>query len=259
VPINNFYAGIKSELVYDNSIATGMNIQEGTRAKVTYQHYEGLSNRNNSFSQVSADIRHYQKLYKTIVFAVRGFAGSFYGRSPKQYLLGGMDNWAFNDTRYSGRTSTGESNPLGNGGYNEDILFVEFATNLRGFDYATLFGNNVLMMNAEFRVPLVQALSDSPVSSAFLRHLQLIAFYDIGTSWSGRPPFSEDGSVNYDRVSTGPFQVDLKKYLNPWLYSYGVGARSTILGYYLKVDVAWPVQDYKVGNTSWFITLGFDF
>lgn len=259
VPVTNFYAGFKSELVYDNSIATGMNIQEGTRAKIAYTHYQGLNGSQNSFSQVSADVRHYQEIYKNIIFAVRGFAGSFYGRSPKQYLLGGMDNWLFNDSKYTGVTATGERNPLGIDSLNENILFAEFATNLRGFDYATLFGNNVMLMNAELRIPLVQVLSTAPITSTFLRHLQVVGFYDIGTSWSGKSPFSREGSVNYEEIQRGPFLVRVKNYLNPWLYSYGVGMRSTVLGYYVKVDVAWPVKNYEVGNPAWFITLGFDF
>lgn len=258
-PVNNFYAGIKSELVYDNSVNIGMNIIEGTRGKISYVHYQGLNNAGNSFSQVSIDLRHYQKIYKEIMFAVRGFAGSFYGRSPKQYLLGGMDNWVFNDTKYGGVTANQEENPLGVRGENQDILFVEYVTNLRGFDYATLFGNNVLLMNAELRIPIIRALTSAPISSNFFRHLQLIAFYDIGTSWSGKPPFSENISVSYEHYDSGPFQIDVKNYLNPWLYSYGVGMRSVMLGYYMKVDVAWPVENYTVQNPTWFITLGFDF
>ena len=260
-PVNNFYAGVKSELVYDNSINVGMNIIEGTRAKVTYVHYQGLNNSNNSFSQVSADIRHHQKIYKEIIFAVRGYAGTFYGKSPKQYLLGGMDNWIFNETRYKGTTSTGEENPLNVRGENQDILFVEYVTNLRGFDYASLFGNNVLLFNAELRIPIVRALTNGAISSNFFRHLQFIGFYDIGTSWSGKAPFSGEGITNIDRFENpnSPFHIDVKNYLNPWLYSYGVGMRSVMLGYYLKIDVAWPVEDYQVGNPSWMFTLGFDF
>lgn len=260
VPVNNFYAGVKSELVYDNSINVGMNIIEGTRGKITFVHYAGLNNPANSFSQLSADVRHYQKIYKEIVFAVRGFAGTFYGRSPKQYLLGGMDNWILNKTKYDGTTGSGENNPLGVRTDNQDILFTEYVTNLRGFNYATLFGNNALLLNAEFRVPIVQALTSGPISSNFFRHLQFIAFYDIGTSWSGKPPFSGETSVNIDRIKTPPFQIDIKNYLNPWLYSYGVGMRSVMLGYYMKIDVAWPVENYQVAETpAWFITLGFDF
>ncbi len=258
-PVNNFYAGVKSELVYDNSINVGMNIVEGTRGKISFTHYQGLNDPNNSFSQISMDMRHYQKIYEEIIFAVRGFAGSFYGRSPKEYLLGGMDNWAFSETSYNGTTGTGEQNPLGVRTENQDILFAEYVTNLRGFDYATLFGNNVLLLNAEFRVPIIRALTDSPITSNFFKNLQFIAFYDIGTSWSGKPPFSDGVSVSFDRYKSGPFQIDVKNFLNPWLYSYGVGMRSVMLGYYMKVDVAWPVENYEVGNATWFVTLGFDF
>ena len=163
------------------------------------------------------------------------------------------------DTRKDGRTSEGEPNPLGYPGENQDILFVEFATSLRGFDYATLFGNSVLMANAEFRVPLIRALSSGPISSNFLRNMQFIAFYDIGTSWSGKPPFNSENSVSYEEIVNGPFKAQLKNYLNPWLYSYGLGMRTVMLGYYMKFDLAWPVENYEVSKPRFYVTLGFDF
>jgi len=258
-PINNVYAGIKSEIVYDNSVSTGLNLIEGTRGKISFQHYQGLNNEDLSFSQASIDIRHYQKIYKEIVFAVRGFGGTFFGRSPKKYLLGGMDNWFFNETRTGGRTSDGAPNPLGYPLETQDILFVEFATTLRGFDYATLFGNSVIMANAELRMPFVRALSSGPISSNFLRNMQFITFYDIGTSWSGKPPFNSENSVSYEEIVNGPFKAQLKNYLNPWLYSYGFGMRTVMLGYYMKFDLAWPVENYQVNNPRFYVTLGFDF
>jgi outer membrane protein assembly factor BamA len=210
-------------------------------------------------------VRHYQKIYKEIVFAVKGFAGTFFGPSPKQFLLGGMDNWLFNKTRLDGVTSRGEGNPLGivdsqdNLIENQDILFVEYATNLRGFDYATLFGNNAVVFNAELRVPLVRALTNGPIASNFFRNLQFTAFYDIGTSWSGKPPFTSGTSVSYEVIEQGPFQAQIKNYLNPWLYSYGLGVRTVVFSYYLKFDLAWPVTNYEVGKPRGFLTLGFDF
>jgi outer membrane protein assembly factor BamA len=170
-----------------------------------------------------------------------------------------MDNWLFNDTRYRGTTATGENNTLGVLTENQDVLFVEYATNLRGFDYGALFGNNVLLMNAEFRVPIIQVLTNQPINSNFLRELQFVAFYDIGSSWSGKAPFSGETSVSFDRIIEGNFQVDVKNYLNPWLYSYGVGMRTIMLGYYMKIDMAYPVTNYEVGKPSWLLTLGFDF
>jgi hypothetical protein len=256
---NHYYAGAKSELVYDNSVTTGMNLMEGTRGKISLMHTQGLDNSQNSFSRASIDVRHYQQIYKEIVFAVRGFAGTFFGNSPKKFLLGGMNNWLFNKTYLDGVTSEGQLNPLGVRAENQDVLFVEYATNLRGFDYGTLFGNSAMLLNAELRIPLVRALSNGPIASNFFRNLQFVGFYDIGTSWSGKPPFTSETSVSYDVITNGPFTANIKNYLNPWLYSYGVGVRTVVFSYYVKFDLAWPVEDYEVGKPRGFLTLGFDF
>ncbi len=251
-----FYAGTKAELVYDNSITTGLNIIEGSRGKIGFMHMEGLANKNASFSHAFIDLRHYQKIYKEIVFAVRGYTGTFFGNSPKQYVLGGMDNWFGNKFN-----SEGSGNPLVNSGakFNNNLVFTEFATSLRGFDYATLYGNSVALVNAELRVPLIRALSGGPIASNFFRNMQLTAFYDIGSSWTGAVPFKTQNSVRTREVNQGPFEIDLKEYLNPWLYSYGFGFRSMMLGYYIKLDLAWPVENYKVQDPRVFVTLGFDF
>lgn len=249
------YAGTKAEVVYDNSITTGMNIIEGTRGKLNFTTYAGLGNKEAGFSQVSIDVRHYQKIYKEIVFAVRGYAGTFFGNSPKKYVLGGMNNWFGNSTN-----TEGLQNPLAaTTGYNDNLVFTEFATNLRGFNYATLFGRSVAVANAELRIPLVRALAGGPITSNFFRNMQLTAFYDIGSSWSGAVPLNAENGSRTRQVKQGPFQVDLNEYLNPWLYSYGFGFRSMMLGYYLKLDLAWPVENYRVQNPKLFVTLGFDF
>jgi hypothetical protein len=264
-PTNRYYIGAEVELVYDNSVTTGMNLLEGTRGKISALHYQNLNDNQLSFSRAVIDVRHYQKLYREIVFAVKGFGGSFFGNSPKVFLLGGMDNWLFNKTDLDGMTSTGEANPLNRRSRagalieNQDILFVEYATNLRGFDYSTLFGNSVMLFNAELRVPLVRALSNGPIASNFFRNLQFIGFYDIGTSWSGNPPFSSETSVSYNAIKNGPFTAQIKNYLNPWLYSYGLGVRTVVFSYYVKFDLAWPVENYNVGKPRGFLTLGFDF
>jgi hypothetical protein len=255
-----FYGGAKGEVVYDNSITTGMNLIEGTRGKLGMVYYGALGDNQKSFAQVSLDIRHYQKIYREIVFAVRGFAGTFFGNSPKYYMLGGMDNWFGNTINYEGL-----QNPLtsGVGVYNQNLLFSEFTTSLRGFDYATLYGNSVAVLNSEFRVPLVRALSNGPIASNFFRNLQFTAFYDIGTSWTGAPPFDSKNSVRKrvvpEDTSGSPFIIELNDYLNPWLYSYGFGLRTMMLGYYMKFDLAWPVENYKVRDPRVYVTLGFDF
>ena len=141
----------------------------------------------------------------------------------------------------------------------ENLLFAEFATSLRGFDYATQYGNSVAVANIEFRLPLVRALSSGPITSNFFRNLQFTAFYDIGSSWTGSPPINSQNTLRNELINQGPFQINLKQYLNPWLYSYGLGFRTMMLGYYLKFDYAWPVENYKVKDARLMVSLGFDF
>jgi len=252
---SQWYTGAKVELVFDNSVNSGLNLMEGSRGKIGFIHYEGINNSSASFSQVYIDFRHYQKIYREIVLALRGYGGNFFGNAPKQYVLGGVDNWFGNSTNYEG-----VKNPLYvRSGYNQNLVFTEFATTLRGFDYATLYGTSVAMFNAELRIPLVRALAGGSVSSGFLRHMQFTAFYDIGTSWTGAPPINSENSLRTVEIKSGPFVIDLKQYLNPWLYSYGFGFRSMILGYYLKFDYAWPVENFKVKDPRILVSLGLDF
>ncbi|MCB0489040.1 MAG: PD40 domain-containing protein [Cyclobacteriaceae bacterium] len=263
-----YYAGSRMELVYDNSLTTGLNTIEGTRGKISLLHYEGLGDKTASFSQVSLDFRHYQKIYKEIVFAMRGFAGSFFGNSRKYYVLGGMDNWFGNSINQSGT-----NNPLAvvkppdpppgqqpvPEKFNDNLIFTEFATSLRGFNYSTQYGSSVAIANAELRVPLIRALSGGPITSNFFRNMQLTAFYDIGTSWTGKPPINSNTSTQTRVVEGKPFKAEIRDFLNPWLYSYGFGFRSMMLGYYMKLDLAWPVENYQVKDPRIFVTLGFDF
>ena len=254
------YLGATLEAVFDNSIINGMNLIEGTRGKASLRHYEGLTNSNHGFSRFEVDIRHYQKIHRELIFAVRGFYGSFFGNSPKKYLLGGMDNWIGRRVNEEGtnnplRPSRDEAREY------TDLLFVEYATNLRGFAYAELYGNNVLLMNAELRIPIVRYLSGGPISSNFLRNLQFTGFFDIGSSWSGKSPFSQDNEISTKVVggNGNNFTINLKNFQNPWLYSYGWGFRTMLLGYYVKLDVAWPVENYNVQDPRLQFTLGYDF
>src|SRR5690606_25117140 len=51
-PVTNVYGGFRSELVYDNSVATGMNEQEGTRVNLSYNHYPVLNVNDYCFNHV---------------------------------------------------------------------------------------------------------------------------------------------------------------------------------------------------------------
>ncbi len=252
------YGGIKVEYIFDNTVVEGLNLLYGTRGKIGIRHNEGLSDRNKSFSNFYADFRHYQRVHKEIVFATRLFYGRYWGPNAQKYLLGGMDNWLFNSTN-----STGAGDPLLNevGVDNSNILYVDYVTSLRGFKYNTFNGENVLLFNAELRMPLIKYLASGPISSNFLRNFQLIGFYDIGSAWTGPSPWATENSVNTEILAPegSPFKARIQNFKNPWLSSYGIGVRSMLLGYYVKFDVAFPIEDMVQKDAKFLFTLGYDF
>ncbi|MFW5762521.1 MAG: translocation protein TolB, partial [Cyclobacteriaceae bacterium] len=252
----NSFMGFNAEYIFDNTLVKGLNLIQGTRAKVKFSHYESIGDNTRTFSNISMDIRNYQKIYREMVFATRFFYGRFLGNNKQNYLLGGVDNWILNKAN-----DDGENNPLrfSNNVDNSNILFAEYLTSLRGFNYNTFYGANAMLFNAELRVPIVRIFYRGPISSNFFRNLQFIGFYDIGSAWTGNSPFATENEINTELISSGPFEVRLKNYKNPWLSSYGTGVRTMLLGYFVKFDVAWPIEDYLVRDRRYFLSLGFDF
>jgi len=260
----NQFVGTTVELVYDNSVIKELNQREGTRGKLSFTHHEGLSNKSNGFSNFSLDLRHNQNIHRQIVLAGRVFYGRFFGSNPQKYLLGGMDNWLFNKQNTDAGsplnlTNDNESKLATKGPENSQLLFSEFVTSLRGFEYAELYGENAFLVNVELRIPLIRYFTNGPISSNFFRNLQFTGFYDMGSSWTGKSPFTGDGTLEPRQDGEGDFTYTIIDHKNPWLSSYGVGLRTVLLGYYMKFDLAWPVQNFIVQDPKLSVTLGFDF
>jgi hypothetical protein len=253
-----YYGGLKAELIYDNSNVLDINLIQGTRGKVGFHMYEALNEGGRSFSNFFLDLRNYQRIHRELIFATRVFYGRFFGEQQQNYLLGGMDNWMFNETKIRG-----EGDPLFNTvGYdNSNILFAQYVTNLRGFDYNTFFGTNSMLLNAELRFPIIKYFYRGPIASNFFRNFQLVAFYDVGSAWTGSSPFATVNSVNTEilRPPGNPFSAVIQNFKNPWLQSYGFGLRTMLLGYYVKFDMAYPIEDNIRGDARFFVTLGYDF
>ena len=261
---NNFL-GIKGQWVYDNTLTNGLNLYEGSRAKVSYEHHQSISPENRSYSKVTIDLRRYQKIHKEFIFASRFFYGKSFGKRPVNYMLGGVDNWVFNTSN----NTDDKSSPLyfSNTKDNTDILFTEFV-NLRGFNYNKLSGSNVLSVNAELRLPIAKYLTRGTIKSNFLRNLQFIGFYDVGSAWTGVAPFSlktfslnENHTVNTKVIKdeNSNIQATINTSNNPWLSSLGFGLRTVLFGYYARLDFARPLENYNRGNTNVYLSLGYDF
>ncbi|WP_017732057.1 PD40 domain-containing protein [Nafulsella turpanensis] len=253
-----FYAGGHVELVYDNTLLKGFNLYNGTMGRLEYQHLLGIGQAEMGFGKLSAELKNYFPISREFILATRGFFGNFVGHTPPKFIMGGMDNWILN------KTDSPEGDVLleaAEGRDNRNLLFHEFVTPMRGFNYNALNGRSALVFNAELRFPLIRYFYRGPISSNFFRNLLAVGFYDIGSAWTGQPPFFRNNSVNtvVKDDGEGPFRAVIQNYKNPWLTSFGFGVRTVLLGYYLKFDVAYPMIDYQVEDPKFYLTFGYDF
>jgi hypothetical protein len=67
-----------------------------------------------------------------------------------------------------------------------------------------------------------------------------VQFFDLGTAWNGkyngitRPGEYYTNGIVSVRIDAGG--------LGPFAGGYGFGMRSTLLGYFLRVDAGWPMK-----------------
>ncbi|MCB9347657.1 MAG: hypothetical protein H6573_09125 [Lewinellaceae bacterium] len=251
-------AGVKLEYVFDNTLDVGLNIKNGTRYKAFAEVVKrfnldiddgfSLSFNEGFMTILGFDARHYQRMLKHSVFAIRMAGATSFGSEKILYYLGGVDNWLF--TSFNQEIPSPQSS---------DFAYQAIATNMRGFDLNIRNGNSYLLMNAEMRVPIFKYFSNR-IRSPFFRNFQMVGFFDLGTAWEGRDPFSTDNPLNTSIINNGDLiTVKVNYFRDPVVAGYGIGARAVLFGYLVRVDYAWGVETRRVQDPKLYISLGMDF
>ncbi len=244
------FGQVSLEYVYDNSINPATNIWHGLRYKAFVDWFTQLdhvgSKEGRYLFNAGFDARHYLPIYRNLIWAMR-VAGDFsWGNQKVVYYLGGVDNWfspKFNDANRPAN--------------DVDYTYQSLAVNMRGFKQNVANGNNAIVINSEVRLPVFSTFFNKPVNNAFLRNFQLVQFFDLGNAWNGKFKGMERPSVIY---GTPPVTVRIKAGgIGPLAGGYGFGARSTLLGYFLRVDAAWQMNGFFRGKPIWYVAMGLDF
>ncbi|MEP6684142.1 MAG: hypothetical protein ABJA35_12815 [Parafilimonas sp.] len=245
------------EYVYDNSINPADNIWNGLRGKIYAEYFVptgGSSLTGNPITNVGFDVRNYVKIYRNFIWALRGAGDFSFGEAKIIYYLGGEDGWL--SPKFNQINTADPSVPY---------AFQTLALNLRGFDQNVANGNNNLVINSELRLPVFTTFFSSPINNAFVRNFQLIQFFDLGTAWNGpisnikRPEIIYQGPDDpFGGIS--PLSVRVRAGgLGPLAGGYGFGARSTLLGYFIRGDIGWQMRGIFRGPAIFYFSLGFDF
>lgn len=239
------------EYVHDNTLNPTLNIWNGLRWKV-YMDVNtpvGYTNsvRNTTFN-FGFDGRYYKKIYRNFIWAGRAAADFSWGNAKVIYYLGGTDGWLAPRFNNANRPAPDQS-----------YVFQSLSLNMRGYNQNVANGNNAVVINSEFRLPLFATLFNKPINNAFIRNFQLVQFIDLGTAWNGRfNGIQRPGEVISDPNSPLTIRVDAGG-LGPLAGGYGFGARSTLLGHFLRFDAGWPMKGIFKGRPLLYVSLGFDF
>jgi hypothetical protein len=242
------WGGMRAELVYDNSKQIGMNLHTGMRGKVFGEYFQLLDANASNFVVLGFDWRHYQRLHRNFIWANRVAGSTSFGTDKLIYYMGGVDNWLI--------PSFNQETPID---YTQHYVFQTLATNMRGFNQNIRNGNSFVVFNSEFRFPVFSYLFQNPISSDFVRNFQLVAFGDVGTAWTGPNPYDPSNSLYTSYIENGPLNISVEIQKDPIVGGMGFGARTTLLGYFIRADVAWGIEDLEISEPVFYISLSLDF
>ena len=275
--LKTLYSVTHLEYVYDNTLNPTMNIWNGMRYKIyldwNRQVNKVLTSDGPNTYNVGFDFRYYYPIFQNFIWAGRAAGDFSFGNQKIIYYLGGVDGWLMFGQNQKINQTTGDVikeryyNSINKPAADQDYAFQSLAVNMRGYLQNLANGNNAVVMNSEFRLPVFSTLLKRPINNAFLRNLQVVQFIDMGTAWNGaynslqRPYVSYNTPVgNSNPPVPGPVTVKIKAGgVGPFAGGYGFGMRSTLLGYFLKLDAGWPMNGFFKGKPIMYFAMGLDF
>jgi hypothetical protein len=184
-------------LSYDTTRYASFGPQGGKRVDLNVQYTPSFQPGETTLSfDVFGEGRVYLPLSRRVLFAFRAFAATSRGAAPTVFSFGGLDT-------------------------------------LRGYDYATVIGNNVFYVNSEFRFPLIDVLATPILAFQGMRGR---LFLDVGGAWLNDQGFQfmQDGTLKDGKASFGagfsvyflglPWNVDFAK---QWDFSHALSGWQT--------------------------------
>ncbi len=249
------WGGLKLEYIFDNTVNRGLNLYNGTRYKIFGEYYQQVDGSYNDLYVIGADFRHYQKLHRSLILATRFAASTSFGSNRLIYYLGSVDNW-IPLSRDVPKFIPLSENPINE---KHTYAYQALASNMRGFSQNIRNGNSFALINAEIRWPVFQYLLNRPLNSDLLNNMQLVGFFDVGSAWSGTSPLSDENAYNRIVIENNPITITIDREKSPLVAGFGAGVRSKILGYFVRLDWAWGIENNTILPRIFYLSLDLDF
>jgi hypothetical protein len=196
VPVSDNYPLLQASFIGDTARFGDGGPASGHRYRFDASFAPSIKNGGSSFTTLTLDARQYVPVTLRSNLAFRLFAGTSSGRNPNPFFFGGLDT-------------------------------------VRGFDYATLIGDRAFFANAEFRFPLIDALS-TPIFG--FRGIRGVIFLDTGGAY-------------FHRFERFQYYSSDTKTLKDGVAAYGWGLTINLLGLDVNWDFAkqWDLKNQLSG------------
>jgi hypothetical protein len=219
----------------DRALEGATTARAGSRAALSVSGSPAGSAR---FVTVIGDVRAYRSLARgAAVIALRASGAGSFGPRPQRFYAAGVSGWldpsiepdAFPITQL------------------EDFAFATPVLPLRGFRLGTRSGSHFGLINAELRLPLIAVVGAPPGP---IVPFEGVLFADAGALWGG--PEAPPLKLLSNDAGQGRRLDDL-------LVGAGGGLRTMLLGFPLRLDVAWPFDGQNFGAARLFLSAGYSF
>lgn len=233
--------------VFDDSRELSLNIHNGTRAKAWFEMLAPPDGDGDILLVAGFDARRYIPLYRRFTLCLRAAGNTSFGERGLIHYLGGVQE--------SLLTAVDGAMPIPDGNF----LYQTSATPMRGFVRNARNGTSFAVANAELRLPVFATLSPKKSMTPFLEHFQAVGFFDIGSAWTGEDPYSDENAFNSSEVDLYPVSVTVANNREPIIWDFGFGLRSQLLGYFVRADWGWGVDDGILLDRVFQLSLSTDF
>lgn len=225
---------------FDNTEEIQGFTYRGWKGELFADAFYSVNDKRLPFTRIQGEIKHYQKFSRNMVLATRLASAFNLPNQQVQYYMGGTMDQFFPPISFQGEPLVGRSNTVDTSLHS--FHFQQFLMPVRGFRPNSRQGTRYVMGSMELRLPLTR-MARSALNTKALYNLEFIPFVDVGTVWVEGNPFSDKNPTDTQVLTNGPVTVRLQTLKSPFLVGFGTGLRANVIGYALRFDLAWGIDD----------------
>ncbi|HHG85616.1 MAG TPA: hypothetical protein ENJ82_12785 [Bacteroidetes bacterium] len=242
-------AGGHLNFTYDKTEKNLQFVKSGTKMTLDLRNSYAIGAGTYNFTTAQLDLRKYIPIKRTVL-ATRLTAGWSLGDIAQQFFMGGTSDWLF--SRFSNTNDLPIESAL------PTYHYMQYVMPMHGFRFNARNGSKYVMANAELRIPISRMIRSS-LNSNPLYSLEIIPFFDIGTTWSQGNPLSQKNPIDTETINSYPLTITVQTLKSPFIMGFGAGTRLMILGYWTRVDLGWGIDDFTVLSPRLHLSLGKNF